>query len=821
MKKKTLPLLMLLVTATLFAITYFLSDSYLKTTLPNTLDEVSDVGICPPYHLLTADGDTINPKTGQNIDKPYSPKQTCGRCHDYETITMGYHFQQGKDEMADTSLTNRAHWVTHAGNYGGNWCSPAPLYAYLSKKENTTAKTMDLTSYSFVQKCGVCHPGGGPLEYDRDGLRYDQVMLDSIHSYSDGTKNNLDGDYYKAKWQASGVVEADCYICHLPGYDNKKRVAQIKNLNYKYAALAGSGFGEVSGSVSNGEDVNVSYRDDLFNGDGTVEPNISVEPENKACLWCHAKPGYKKRGADYNHKKDVHLNAGLLCVDCHTAGSRAHDTRINGKEMHQIAKGNDPGGMVRNDLDNTMRTCAECHDNGYKGAPLAEHNWLPSLHLDKLACQTCHVPERNIKSAHYVASDVYNPGTKIPTKGKHLWTFYGPDMNYWNHYGDLETMGYDHKPNHPYKPEYIKYDGKIRPANRVHTSWPAILESGEYGLMQPKMGDVYKMWKAHQKDASSFAELSNIKDNNGDKVIEINHPEEIDALIASVSKMLEKKQYPMDGKQVVWVMNNRVYKSGSDFYEIPMEQWQASPYGNVHTYNHDILPARSAIGSRSCTECHSTNSELFYAQVLKNPVGPNGQPEYQQQYEVLGMAASMVWLSVVREQFVKTLEYPAVLFLLILAFLSGLLVINKKENYIDLKPWHLTVAYLGLAMGFVLVYLKPDLNSFILPSRMWFDRNHFIMGIVPLLLGGFIYVDEKKKGKTQAWFLKILAGLILLAMASGIFMLIKFDAIEAIVSISYTLFDVAVVGITLLSIGYFVSDQLETLNTESNPKSSI
>jgi hypothetical protein len=39
----------------------------------------------------------INPVADQNADKPYSPKQTCGQCHDYENITQGYHFTQGPD----------------------------------------------------------------------------------------------------------------------------------------------------------------------------------------------------------------------------------------------------------------------------------------------------------------------------------------------------------------------------------------------------------------------------------------------------------------------------------------------------------------------------------------------------------------------------------------------------------------------------------------------------------------------------------------------------------------------------------------------------
>jgi hypothetical protein len=27
---------------------------------------------------------------------PYSPRKTCGYCHDYDRITNGYHFQQGR-----------------------------------------------------------------------------------------------------------------------------------------------------------------------------------------------------------------------------------------------------------------------------------------------------------------------------------------------------------------------------------------------------------------------------------------------------------------------------------------------------------------------------------------------------------------------------------------------------------------------------------------------------------------------------------------------------------------------------------------------------
>ncbi len=63
-----------------------------------TRDQMPAWGVCPPFHLRDEEGNIINPMSGENVDKPYSPKQTCGQCHDYDKITQGYHFMQGKDE---------------------------------------------------------------------------------------------------------------------------------------------------------------------------------------------------------------------------------------------------------------------------------------------------------------------------------------------------------------------------------------------------------------------------------------------------------------------------------------------------------------------------------------------------------------------------------------------------------------------------------------------------------------------------------------------------------------------------------------------------
>jgi hypothetical protein len=268
-------------------------------------------GVCPPFRLRDEEGNVINPVAGENAKKPYSPKQTCGQCHDYDKITQGYHFMQGKGEEPTADQKARCLWASKPGNYGGTWCSPAPLYKYLSPKKSESAAMMDMTSFAFfISPCSACHPGGGSAEFDREGKRYDLWMSDPASGFSSGRGNNFDGDYYKARWSETGVLEADCLLCHLPEYNISERKKQLGAWNFRWAATAGAGFAKVTGSVSDNKPVEVAYNKERFNEDGTVEPHIVREPRNEVCLGCHAKPGWKKRGANFRPRTDVHLRAG-------------------------------------------------------------------------------------------------------------------------------------------------------------------------------------------------------------------------------------------------------------------------------------------------------------------------------------------------------------------------------------------------------------------------------------------------------------------------------------------------------------------------------
>lgn len=605
-------------------------------------DETSvsnDKGICPPFPLRDEAGNVINPVKGENDAVPYSPKQTCGAsgCHDYGKITEGYHFTQGKGEPIPAAMAERYAWVTSPGNYGGNWCSPAPLYRQLAPKKNSDKRNIDMTSFDFVTAtCGNCHPGGGPLEFDRDGKRYDVWMRDPTSGMAPGEENGLDGDYYKARWSQTGVIEADCLLCHMAEYNFERRNAELANLNFRWAATAGAGFGEIMGKVSANEQPTVVYDKKRFDADGNVLVRIAPEPRNENCLKCHAEPDWKKRGASYSARTDVHMAAGLRCVDCHAAGSKAADPRIRGHEVHQFGKGDDPSGWVRNDLDNTVRSCENCHLDGYRNAPRATHAWLPPSHMEKIACQTCHIPTRTVKSALVQASDVYNPAPRITPPPKHIWTFYDQNMAFWNYYGELNLFTVNDQPTDVTRPTLFRYKGKIYPGNRVHSAWVGFEEQGKPGLNQLFMKDFFQMWTQHRNDPkNNYPQLAAITDDNQDGIIEVNRPEEIDALLAATRDYLTATGFPLEGRRLVWVSDNRAYYSATESKELPREEWEATPYASVYKFSHDVAPAKAALGSGGCRDCHSAASAFFFSAVLDKPFGSDGKPTWITQSSVL------------------------------------------------------------------------------------------------------------------------------------------------------------------------------------------
>jgi hypothetical protein len=759
-------------------------------------------GVCPPFPLRDEQGAAIDPVKGVNDRVPYSPRQTCGTtgCHDYAKITEGFHFTQGKGEAPPREFAERYAWVTSPGNYGGNWCSPAPLYRQLAPKKNRSAREIDLTSYEFVTAtCGNCHPGGGPLELDRDGKRYDQWMRDPASGFVAGGDNALDGDYHKARWSETGVLEADCLLCHLPEYDLKRRNAELAKLNFRWGATAGAGLGTVSGAVKDQTTPVVEYDRSRFDAAGNVIVHLAPQPRNETCLGCHAKPDWKKRGASFSARTDVHLAAGMRCVDCHAAGSRAADPRIRGREVHQFGKGDDPSGWVRNDLDNTVRGCKDCHLTGWRNAPRANHAWLPPLHLEKLSCQACHIPARAVKSALVQASDVYNPAPRITPPPKHIWTFYDQERGFWNHYGELDLFTNQDQPTDLSRPTLIRYKGQIFPGNRVHSAWVGFEEAGKQGLSQLFMRDFFQMWTQHRAEPQkNYPELATITDDDGDGALEVNRPQEIDALLAATRSHLIATGFPLEGRRLVWVSDSRAYYSSTESRELPREEHEATAYASVYKFSHDVAPAKGALGAGGCTDCHSSGSAFFQGAVLSEPFsGELAAPRWVPNHELMGLSPRWVRLGNLRTELVQPLLY---LFLGILALLLAALALRwaleRQEGSLgSLATWApLMLVILGAAGGLV-AGSRPELLAYMTVRRAVLDANHFWVActVLGLALAACLLPGEERTRYPLASCSSRVTGWLslLLASLSGGWMLLWGSSLTPLSRLSYTVFELA------------------------------
>ncbi len=203
----------------IIALFLFFSFSLAAYAAANTMDETL---LHPPIPLLDEEGDHV-----RDSGKPYSPKMSCGSsgCHDYDKITHAYHFEMGRDEARDDFGLKRGlpHLVS-PGYFGGYACMGGSNPEVLAKKHNASADDFaDQGSAGLIKRCIGCHTGGGWMEKDRNGHKYCDV--------DPATVTEFDGDYFNRgtdennqtsdvstvsrwDWNKSGVVEADCMLCH-------------------------------------------------------------------------------------------------------------------------------------------------------------------------------------------------------------------------------------------------------------------------------------------------------------------------------------------------------------------------------------------------------------------------------------------------------------------------------------------------------------------------------------------------------------------------------------------------------------------------------
>jgi hypothetical protein len=607
----------------------------------------------------------------------------------------------------------------------------------LARKSSKVAVEMDKGSHFFAQKCGACHPGDASLKYDRDGeiyfdatqapgqqWGYERLGKTLADVFTPGT--NLDGDYVnvnaangaaaQARWDLTGVAEADCLLCHMTGYSWTNRAAvqgagtTLATLSatpvkaFEGAVTAGAGWASVTLCVAGeacysqfppqAKNITVNYGLKSI-APADVGTSIQRMPADANCRGCHETPDTRKSGRSWADDTDVHKAAGVGCVGCHPAGGDAPSDLISGAGMHEFAKGDISIGSARDDIDNTMNSCVDCHylgatPVGYTGAapayPVAAHGAIPPLHLEKLACQVCHVrylqdsaltPKRESPDLFI---DMVTTGTQAVSSAS---AFMKTDpIDPAQHDPALLAAASCTNPSDPAtcaKPELLyrwypgvrPWKGKITTVKPLLTAWIGDWLDG-YALTARVRPVALRLVRkvlqvdANKSPAGTTGAFYNVTleaaraaasaafdirwDATAAKVAGlVSSPEEIRAYLDAFAGATDQNGDP------IFIGTPVLVRAGKIWFVNALGQlaFFESPVAESHDFavNHNVVPKRDAAspaekpgtwGSTGCTECHSTGSAFFYAKQLADPANVSGAPEYREHWEMMGYSPQYV-----------------------------------------------------------------------------------------------------------------------------------------------------------------------------------
>jgi thiosulfate reductase cytochrome b subunit len=373
--------------------------------------------------------------SGTNVlegNTPISTMKTCGQCHDTDFIAShSFHSDLG---LADIQAGKAS-----TGLFG-QW--DALDYRYLSQSGDAR---LDLGTAGWIILNADRFVGGGPGTTSRNG----QPLTDLTPSSADPETSVLDPQTGKSetwRWDQSGMLEMDCFLCHLPAPDNQARIAAIQSGEFGWANSATlQGTGLIT-KTAQGWKWNTS----AFDSAGLLLQAYTAiqEPGNDNCGQCHglvhmdaqtaltlpacsdttsmqtATTGQvispqliSESGVNLPEKEsltrswDIHSERGLQCVDCHfslnnpiyyqeNAALRPDSLLFDPRRIdlseylrtpdHNLARGQSAQYQVAPGLKGSMRRCESCHD-----ANMIHSSWLPYVgrHMAVVACETCHIPQ--------------------------------------------------------------------------------------------------------------------------------------------------------------------------------------------------------------------------------------------------------------------------------------------------------------------------------------------------------------------------------------------------------------------------------------------
>lgn len=492
---------------------------------------------------------------------PFSVRQTCSDCHDYGKVSRGWHFN-----AVDPNIPT--------GRNGQPWilvdsaiATQIPL-SYRAWPGTYRPQQLGVSAWQFVQLFGRQMPGGGPGELLDKSDKPEEIIRSFV----------------------SGKLEINCLTCHNahPGQDQAEYAVQIARQNFRWAATAASEFASVTGIAKDLPDTYdylmpavmddtrlrppaVTYRGNIFDDKKNVLFDIVRKVPNNRCYFCHSNRDIDKaRPSKWTKDEDVHLAAGLLCVDCHR----------NGLE-HNITRGYEDEASVSANPLAAVSSCKGCHmpqgssaspTAGRLGAPIPKHAGIPPVHFDKLTCTACH-------SGPWPVQKTYRTQTaRAHGLGVH------------------NIIKSDEMLPHIMSPVFARGpDGKIG-AHKLF--WPAFWASLKDKKVTPLNLEIVRRTAgvilAKTKRPGSGDWLSLTSEN-----------------IIEILKSLSSDK-TIDG-QAVYICGGKIYRLDDSRLLVEEEHPAAGAY--LWPIAHDVRPAAQSLGVRGCSDCHSTEGAFFFGDV--------------------------------------------------------------------------------------------------------------------------------------------------------------------------------------------------------------
>lgn len=615
-------------------------------------------------HLPIPLRDTFGDVIRSGSTEPYSGRQTCtGACHahDIDHISNGFKFQHGRTDvdgniiMQEDFFEDGRYWHRSPSRYG-LWGQPAG-WRIFSAKDNANESALDNTTFEWVSACGACHSGGGPGEFDRDGVRlfepatgqfgYELLGKSAIDVAFDGDYAYMSpmGQLNPAPWDATGVSEPDCLNCHTPdpGWNNGQNVnryiwrmsvlaARDRLVDDQgspvqaYAAVGAAGQGWFSNiDIAFPQLLATRLQLDYSVGvaAGTLElaaddavalspKALTVPPRDNACWMCHAPSWTVLRGALWFDERDIHYrkltrrNDDDASNDIPAANAKACAFCHPGNLEHNLAKGSSFSSAWRDELDWVgFRSCRECHLTEIPpGVPnVNRHPDAPDVPGDVIVHQAGGMMEALSCQACHVPYALLDAQQRL--------TFFditvgGVPGYYW------AAEYYSADPLDPASPDKSRWypaffpkrdsDGEVRlfpAALFLSLYWGDWDQNGTPDLYEDDVIAPIPIWKINQ--VTGWGPLPGTTDDNGDGKIEVNRPEEI---LAYIQALKGNDQY---GRRVasnpVLVKGWRVWYEDSNAPE--GVNWLDSDECGINTnwkggvwgFDHNVLAQEKAWGA--------------------------------------------------------------------------------------------------------------------------------------------------------------------------------------------------------------------------------